>query len=88
MFAGNLLLLFFTIAIAGGRGLSFSAFDIAFWAIVPVLLLVRYLDIRFLQGDTVTGERATLGHFARYAWRLPVVALVLWAAAHAWAWAR
>jgi hypothetical protein len=82
MLVGNLFLVVTTFVIYSTKGTFFSVADIVFWVIVALLLLVRYVDIRRFRGSTVTGAPATMKDFARYAWLLPLAALVIWAIAH------
>ncbi len=52
------------------------------------LALARFLDVRYCEGDTVTGERATIAHVRRYVLILAAVAVVTWGIAHAVSWLR
>jgi len=61
----------------------FSAADAVFFGTVVLAAVIRYLDIRFFRGETVTGGPATMRHWRRYAILLILVSLVVWAAAHA-----
>jgi hypothetical protein len=47
------------------------------------MIIVRFLDIKFLNGQTTTGERAYIKHWRRYAIMLVLISAVIWAAAHA-----
>jgi hypothetical protein len=47
------------------------------------MIIVRFLDIKFLDGQTATGEPATLAHWRRYAVLLIVISAIIWSAAHA-----
>jgi hypothetical protein len=42
------------------------------------MILVRFIDIRFLNGQTADGEPATMQNWARYSIILSVIAAVLW----------
>ena len=77
---GNLALVMIAIVIV--RQQRFSVLDVAFWLIVIAAAVARLVDIKHFDGRTVEGEPATMIHFRRYAWRLPVVAAILWSAAH------
>ena len=50
---------------------------------MATLVVIRYLDIRFLNGQTATDEKASMTDWVRYAVLLPVCATVLWVIAHA-----
>lgn len=56
--------------------------DVAFWAIVCSLVLVRYLDLKLLDGATASGQPASVGHWRRYSGWLLFVALAVWVVAH------
>jgi hypothetical protein len=47
------------------------------------LVTVRFLDIKFLDGQTATGQPASIKHWRRYAIVLVVISAAIWAAAHA-----
>jgi len=56
--------------------------DFVFWITVAMLVLVRYLDIKHCQGQTVTGSPATMYHWRRYATLLAILSFALWTLAH------
>jgi len=82
MLLGNAVLLGCAVFIAQNKGTSFSRADIAFWCIVAALVVLRYVDVRKLSGQTATGEPATMAHWSRYAERLIEVSLLVWLLAH------
>jgi len=41
--------------------------DIVYWLIALGLVLARYVDIKYLKGQTSDNKPATLGHWRRYA---------------------
>ena len=88
MIVGNLVLVFALVSIAGKRDSFLCLADAAFWAAALAIVLARYVDVRYLGGDTVTGERATMAHWKRHALILAAVALVSWGVAHVVAWVR
>ena len=65
-----------------GEGRSTRISDIIFWCVVPAMIIVRFLDIKFLDGQTATGEPARFKHWRRYAIVLVVISAVIWSAAH------
>jgi hypothetical protein len=67
MMLGNAALAFIAIFILHSKpeGLLFK--DIAFLNIVAVIILARYLDIKYLHGQTADGIPATMAHFRKYA---------------------
>ncbi len=77
---GNAALFFLAIRIAQRR--AFSALDVAFWAVVLGLIVVRYIDITRLKGSTKDGEPASLRHWRRYVLSLLLVSGAAWALAH------
>ena len=80
LLVGNAALFMLTVFIFQKR--AFSVFDIAFWAIVIGLIILRYIDITRLKGLTSDAEPASLLHLRRYAVTLLVISGALWAAAH------
>jgi hypothetical protein len=82
MFLGNVVLAFCILFIVQNQGRFFLAADWVFWIGVASLVLVRYADIRFLDGCTVTGARASITHWIRYAVLLIACSAGVWALAH------
>jgi hypothetical protein len=80
LLAGNAALLMMAILIFQKRGISFL--DAGFWAIVAVLVLLRYMDITRLKGLTSNSEPATLKHWRSYVVKLLLASLALWVMAH------
>ena len=79
-FGGNLLLLFLLISIFYRR--SFTISDLGFWIVVVCLIISRYVDIRYLNGQTAEGEPATMNHWRRYSAMLLAVSLAAWGLTH------
>ncbi len=52
--------------------------DIIFWLIALVLILARYIDIRYLKGETTDNKPATLKHWRRYSAILLIAAGLLY----------
>jgi hypothetical protein len=82
MLVGNMALFFLTIIIAQYEAFELSIHDAAFWAVVLLLLAVRFVDISYMSGGTADGNRATLSDWKRYAAVLVGVAAAAWLAAH------
>ena len=83
---GNLALVICAYLIAVGGAKTFfevSVFDVLFWAAALILGLSRYIDIRFFQGSTTDGVRATMAHFRVYCFWLWIISWGLWILAHA-----
>ncbi len=79
-FGGNILLLFLLISIFHRR--SFTISDLGFWIVVGCLVISRYVDIRYLNGQTAESEPATMNHWRRYSAMLLAVALGVWGLTH------
>ena len=82
MFFGNVVVAFCILFIIENRGGFFHIADWVFWLAVASLVLVRYVDVRFLDGCTATGAYASIAHWIRYAILLAVCSTVVWALAH------
>jgi hypothetical protein len=77
---GNILLFFLAISIMKRQ--AFSVFDAFYWATVAALIVLRYIDISKLHGETANGEPASMRHWVRYVVLLFVVSAGLWGLAH------
>jgi hypothetical protein len=82
MAVGNLLLVFSVLFIVRNGGGFLQTADWVFWIAVASLLLVRYVDLRFLDGCTATGEPTSLAHWVKYAVLLTACSVALWVVAH------
>jgi hypothetical protein len=82
MFFGNLVLAFSVIFIVQNGGGFFQTADWVFWIVLASLVLIRYVDIRFLDGCTGAGEPATITHWIRYAALLVACSTAVWVLAH------
>ncbi len=82
MTIGNVIVLFCAYGIIQHRSGVLSIADAFYWASVGCLLVVRYVDIRYLKGLTADGDPASMVHWRRYAVLLGVAATVLWFVAH------
>ncbi len=82
MAVGQCVLLLLAAHISLSREGFLTGSDLAFWLTVAALLGARYLDITWLHGQTVTGERATLGHWRDFAAVTVLFSLGLWLLAH------
>lgn len=79
MFFGYIPILGSTAALVDPKAVGHRA-DLAFWASVAAVVIVRLYDVTRLGGKTSEGDPATLAHWARHAGWLCGVALVLWGA--------
>lgn len=82
MLFGNVALFVLAVFISQRPGGAFSAFDVAYWAVVAAVIGLRYLDIRSFKGQTATYEPATMAHWRRYAIVVVAAALVACGLAH------
>jgi len=82
MLLGNVVLAFSALFIYQNEGGFFHAADWVFWITVATLVLIRYLDIRFLNGQTAMGECASITHWVRYAALLIACSTAVWVLAH------
>lgn len=76
---GGSLLLFFAFYVAKDKAPGQA--DIFFWTFTIVLILVRFLDIKFFSAETMDNKPATLKHWSRYSILLLVVSVILYALA-------
>ncbi len=83
MFFGNMFLAFSLIFILFNKGGFFHPADWLCWITVASLIFMRYVDIRFCDGQTVMGERASMADWTKYTMLLLACAVVLWGMAHA-----
>lgn len=66
LFIGNALLLFLLVFVFENNQSPPTLPDAAYLAILASLLFARYVDIRFLKGQTDEGKPATMTHWRRY----------------------
>jgi len=59
-----------------------TIFDLAFWGIVLLIILVRYVDIKYLKGVTYEGLPATLEDWRKYVKYYSFIAAGLWILIH------
>lgn len=78
LFLGNAILAFLLVFIVEKHPKLPSLFDVAYLATLASLILVRYVDIRFLNGQTGEGKPATVAHWRRYAMLVAPVGLAAW----------
>lgn len=83
MAEGTMALVLIGVFIAQGRAWALSWGDIAYWVIVALMGVARFLDVSRFAGTTVNGDPATKAHLHRYLIVLPVTAACWWASAHA-----
>ena len=83
MLLGNAVLALSAVFILHNTVGFLHAADVVFWCTAASLVLVRYIDIQFLNGLTATGAPASTRHWIKYTILLLVCSAVVWALAHA-----
>lgn len=73
---GASLLVFGAIFIAQGNAAGLA--DIVYWLIALGLIVARYVDIRYLKGETADNKPGTLKHWRRYSVILLIAAGLLY----------
>ena len=81
MLLGNALVALFAYRIVE-RGGAITVMDLFYWLGAASLVIVRYVDIRFLGGTTAEGEPAILKHWRGYSSRVLAVSVILWLVVH------
>lgn len=76
LMGGNIALFILAVFILEKK--TASILDIAYWAIVIGLILIRYVDITRLKGLTSNSEPATLKHWRIYVVKLLLISGALW----------
>jgi hypothetical protein len=74
---GSILLVFAAVFIARNKGGLVA--DLSPFAMGLVIILVRYIDIRYLKGETMDNKPATLRDWRRYALTVLIAAGILFA---------
>jgi hypothetical protein len=82
MFLGNVILFISALIILKNKTGTFHAADIVFFITVAAMIIVRYLDIKFFGGYTVTDKPATMSHWKKYLVLLLISSGVVWILAH------
>jgi uncharacterized membrane protein len=78
---GNMILLFLASKIYRTQVLL-CIFDLLFWVVVPLIIAVRYVDIKYLKGVTYEGLPATLEDWRKYVKYYSFIAAGLWLLIH------
>jgi hypothetical protein len=80
-FFGNVIIFILALKMVF-RGTKTIFFDIFYWATVLGLILSRYLDIRYFNGQTAYSEPATMAHWKRYSLFVALITLGVWIICH------
>jgi hypothetical protein len=81
MILGNGLLIGLSLYIAFNAGKSVLIPSCLYLLNLVCMILVRFIDVRFLNGLTADGEPATMRHWTRYSIILSGIAAGLWGVA-------
>lgn len=54
--------------------------DVLYGVTVPLMIIARYVDIKYFEGATAEGQPATMAHWRRYAVGLSIGSVILWLA--------
>lgn len=79
IFGGIAVLIYCGVFIAMGR--HPGTVDLVYWIIVAAIIAVRFVDIRFLKGETLDNKPATLRLWRGYALKMFAAAAILYAVA-------
>jgi hypothetical protein len=82
MLLGNVVLGFSILFVVEHKDGAFCTSDVVFWLTVASLVLVRYVDVRFLNGCTATDAPASIHHWVKYTTLLILCCGLLWVLAH------
>jgi hypothetical protein len=82
LFFGPMFLVLLTFGIVRDWSGWVTGLDVAFFVIVGVMLLGRWLEFRGGRPETVTGEPATPAHLQRYLLLVPLIGLAVWVTAN------
>jgi hypothetical protein len=78
---GNLILLALAMGIYKTQPIL-SVIDIVFWVLAFSMILVRYIDIKYLKGVTFEGQPATMEDWRKYVKYFLLFSVGLWLIAH------
>ena len=82
MVIGNLILFFVACGIVAGQNKGVGSKDATYAIIVVLLMLTRYIDIKYLGGFTAQGAPASMRHWCRYIAGLIICGCLIWGLAH------
>jgi len=82
MLLGNAILAFSTIGILRHTESFLSVADAFYAGAIVAMIGLRYVDIRWLNGQTAAAEPATIAHWRRYALILGSAGFAGWGLAH------
>jgi hypothetical protein len=83
MVIGNFILFFMAAGICASENKGLGLKDAIYWVVVILLVLARYVDIKYLDGLTAQGAPASMTHWYRYSAGLIIGGGLVWGLAHA-----
>jgi hypothetical protein len=88
MVFGNIILLLTAVTTMLRAFQDLHLASLVFWANAACMVIIRYLDVRYLRGETADSQAATIAHWKRYSifllvgaastWALTITIRVLW----------
>lgn len=79
MYFGPTTLLFLAIGSAfKNSNKIINTSHIVFWIVVIAIIAIRYIDIRYFNGETKDFEPSTMLHLKKYSIGLPIYAALTW----------
>jgi hypothetical protein len=82
MAVGYVIAAFLVILIAEQKDDFYTFKDILYWLAVASIILARYLDVQFMDGQTAEGAPATMKNWERHSTVLGAAAVLVWIACH------
>ena len=79
MFGGNIVLLFLVVFTIDKHFKFPSWLDLAYLITVLTLVVVRYIDVSYMQGETAEGKPASMKDFRSYVLILIIASSLVWA---------
>ncbi|MEW6087598.1 MAG: hypothetical protein AB1498_04780 [bacterium] len=78
MIIGNFTTILLAVQIAANNPKSIMLFNVFYLLNTICLVILRYIDIRYLNGLTIESEPATIKDWKKYSVKLIIFSLVLW----------
>ena len=79
MVFGNIILLLTAVTTVLGSFQNLLVASFVFWANAICMVIIRYLDIRYFQGETSDGQMATMAQWKKYSISLLIASAFTWA---------
>lgn len=78
MVFGSIILILVALTVAFGSFQDFLTAGLIYWGNVLGMIVVRYIDIRCLRGETVDCQPATIRDWKRYGTFLLIASAIIW----------